>query len=207
MQILNAVTLLKHNPYADKVLAALDDSDKAVAAAASTAAKTMKLEKKTKETGPLISTLQPAEVIAQVLKTKGDAELGEQLFTRQTCVACHTTREDEAQSPYLGNIAQTYKREELATAILDPNKTIAQGFATEMFALKDGTQQLGFVTLESADQVKIRTITAQEFTYKVKDIAKREKLPMSMMPPGLVMNLTVKEFASLLDYLQALSKK
>ncbi|WP_038166939.1 discoidin domain-containing protein [Verrucomicrobium sp. BvORR106] len=208
VQILKAVAMLKHNPYADKVIAALDDSDKAVAAAATNAAKAMKLEKKTKESGPLISTLQQADVIAQVLKTKGDAELGEQLFTRQTCVACHTTREDEPQKgPYLGNIAQTYKREELAMAILDPNKTIAQGFATEMFALKDGTQQLGFVTLESADQVKIRTITSQEFTYKVADIAKREKLPISMMPPGLVMNLTVKEFASLLDYLQALSKK
>ena len=39
------------------------------------------------------------------------------------------------------------------------------------------------------------------------DIKERQKLPMSMMPPGLMLNFTVKEFASLLDYLEALAKK
>jgi putative heme-binding domain-containing protein len=207
-QILKAVAMLKHNPYADKVLSALDDPDKAVAAAATHAAKAMKLERKTKDSGPLIGTMKPEDVLAQVLDVKGDIGLGEQLYTRQTCVACHTVREDEApKGPYLGNIAQTYKRGDLALAILEPNKTIAQGFATEMFTLKDGSQQMGFVTLESAEQVKIRNIASQEFTYAVKDITKRDKLPVSMMPPGLVAGLTVRELASLLDYLEALSKK
>ena len=207
-QILKAVASLKHNPYADKVLAALDDPDKAVAAAAQNAARAMKLEKKTAASGPLVGTLKPEEVIALALKTKGDVALGEQVFARATCVACHTTSMEQPQKgPYLGNIAQTYKRPELAQNILDPNKTIAQGFASELFTLKDGSQQMGFITLESADSVKVRNIAAQEFTYPVKDITKRDKLPMSMMPPGLVNNLTVREFASLLDYLEALAKK
>ncbi|WP_113958822.1 DUF7133 domain-containing protein [Roseimicrobium gellanilyticum] len=207
-QILKAVASLKHNPYADKVLAAMDDPDKTVASAAQNAAKAMKLEKKTAASGPLIGTLKPEDVIAQVLKTKGDVALGEQIFARATCVACHTTSMDQPQKgPYLGNIAQTYKRPELAQNIIDPNKTIAQGFASELFTLKDGSQQMGFITLESADSVKIRNIASQEFTYAVKDITKRDKLPISMMPPGLVNNLTVREFASLLDYLEALAKK
>ena len=111
------------------------------------------------------------------------------------------------KGPYLGNIAQTYKRPDLAWAILDPNKTIAQGFVTEVFSLKDGTQQMGFVTLESADQVKVRNVAAQEFTYAVKDITSRQKLPTSIMPPGLVAPLSLHEFASLLDYLESLVKK
>jgi hypothetical protein len=41
----------------------------------------------------------------------------------------------------------------------------------------------------------------------VADIQSRQKLPTSMMPPGLMMNFTVKEFASLLDYLESLVKK
>lgn len=115
---------------------------------------------------------------------------------------------DEPQKgPFLGTIAQTYTREELAGNILDPGKTIAQGFATELFTMKDGEARMGFVTFESASEVKIRTITAQEFTMKTADIAKREKLPNSLMPPGLVNNLTIREFASLLDYLESLSKK
>lgn len=208
MQILKAAGDIKHNPYADKILAALDDADPEVAKVAKQVAGKMKLEKKTKDSGPLISTMKMEDVVAQVVKTKGDIALGEQLFTRQTCVACHTVSMDQApKGPYLGNIAQTYKRPDLAMNVLDPNKTIAQGFVSEVFAHKDGTTQLGFVTFESADTVKFRNITAQEFTYAVKDITKRDKLPISIMPPGLVANLTMHEFASLLDYMESLSKK
>ena len=171
-------------------------------------ARHLKLEKKGEDKTPLISTLEPSQVVAAVMKTKGSVSLGEQLFTKQTCTACHAARMDEPQKgPFLGTIAQTYTREDLARNILDPGKTIAQGFATEMFTMKDGSAQMGFVTFESASEVKIRTIAAQEFTLQTSDIAKREKLPNSLMPPGLVNNLTIREFASLLDYLESLSKK
>ena len=207
-QILKAAGEIKHNAYADKILASLDDADKTVAAEAKSAASKMKLEKKVKDSGPLIGTMQVKDVVAQVVKTKGDIALGEQLFTRQTCVACHTTSQEQAQKgPYLGNIAETYKRPDLAEAILDPGKTIAQGFATNMFTLKDGTVSVGFVTREAADKVTVRNIAAQESTFDVKDIVKRETLPTSLMPPGLVNNLTVKELAGLLDYLESLAKK
>jgi putative membrane-bound dehydrogenase-like protein len=207
-QILKAAGEIKHNAYADKILASLDDPDKSVASEAKNAAGKMKLEKKAKDSGPLIGTMQVKEVVAQVVKTKGDIALGEQLFTRNTCVACHTTSQEQAQKgPYLGNITETYKRPDLAEAILDPGKTIAQGFATNMFTLKDGTVSVGFVTREAADKVTVRNIAAQESTFDVKDIVKRETLPTSLMPPGLVNNLTVKELAGLLDYLESLAKK
>jgi putative heme-binding domain-containing protein len=73
--------------------------------------------------------------------------------------------------------------------------------------MKDGTSQMGFITLEGANEIKLRNIASQEFVFKTADIKERQKLPMSMMPPGLMMNFTVKEFASLLDYLESLVKK
>lgn len=208
VQIIRAAGKIKSHAIDDKVIAALDDADKSVANAAKSTAGTLKLQKKTKDSGPLISTLKVEDVISQVVKTKGDVALGEQLFIKQTCVACHTTSQDQPQKgPYLGNIAQTYKRPDLALNILDPNKTIAQGFTTNVITLKDGSGQMGFVTNESGDKVTIRNIVAQEFTFKKTDIKDRVTLPTSIMPVGLVGNLTVKEFASLLDYLEALSKK
>jgi putative membrane-bound dehydrogenase-like protein len=205
--IIDAISASKHMPSAAKVLAALDDPDAEVKGAAERAAKAMRIQKIEDKT-PKIMTLKPEEALAAVLKEKGNVALGEQIFTKATCVACHTVKETEAQKgPYLGNIAQTYKRPDLAQNILDPNKTIAQGFASEMITLKDGTQQMGFITLEGANEVKLRNIAAQEFTFKTADIKERQKLPMSMMPPGLMMNFTVKEFASLLDYLESLVKK
>ncbi|MFO1439184.1 MAG: discoidin domain-containing protein [Verrucomicrobiaceae bacterium] len=205
--IIDAISASKHMPSAAKVLAALDDPDAEVKGAAERAAKAMRLQKIEDKT-PKIMTLKPEEALAAVLKEKGNVALGEQIFTKATCVACHTVKETEAQKgPYLGNIAQTYKRPDLAQNILDPNKTIAQGFASEMITLKDGTSQMGFITLEGANEVKLRNIASQEFTFKTADIQSRQKLPMSMMPPGLMMNFTVKEFASLLDYLESLVKK
>lgn len=207
IQIIDAIASIKHQASAPRILTALDDPDPKVKAAAERAAKNMKLTKVV-DTTPKLATMTPEAATAAVLKTKGDLALGEQVFTRATCVACHTVKETEAQKgPYLGNIAQTYKRAELAQNIMDPNKTIAQGFASEMITMKDGTQQMGFITLEGSSEVKLRNIAAQEFTFKTADIKERQKLPMSMMPPGLMMNFTVREFASLLDYLEALAKK
>ncbi len=206
-QIVDAIGLIKHQASAGKVLAALNDTDPKVKAAAENAAKAMKLSRE-KDTTPLVSTLKPEDVLAKVIKMKGDVAIGEMAFTKATCIACHTTKESEPQKgPYLGNIAQTYKRPELAQNILDPNKTIAQGFASEVITMKDGTQQLGFITLEGASEVKLRNITAQEFTFKTADIKERQKLPISIMPPGLANNLTLREFASLLEYLESLVKK
>jgi putative heme-binding domain-containing protein len=208
VQIIRAADKSKSHAVDDKILAALEDPAPDVARAARAAVASLRLERRGKDTSPLLSTLKPEEIIAQVVKTKGDAALGEQLFVRQSCVSCHTVTQNEVQKgPYLGNIAQTYTRPELAQNIIDPNKTIAQGFATELIKLKDGSQQLGFITLESADNVKLRNTTSQEFTFAVKDISERQRLPISVMPPGLVDKLTVREFASLLDYLEALAKK
>jgi putative heme-binding domain-containing protein len=152
--------------------------------------------------------MDPAKVLPAVLAAKGGAVVGQQIFLQAGCVACHTVTKDEAlKGPYLGNIAETYKRPELAEMILDPNKTIAQGFVTNLFELADGTTQMGFVTTEAADKVVIRNVAAQEITLKTADIKKRDKLPASLMPPGLMLNFTAKDFASLLDYLESLAKK
>lgn len=194
----------------DKVVAALKDSDATVASAAKDAAVALKLGTgpQVEDKTPIVGTLKPEEIIPMVLKEKGDAAVGERMFNRQSCATCHAVSKDEAQKgPFLGNIAQTYSRADLATNIIDPGKTIAQGFATEMIALKDGTSQMVFITLEGAEEVKARNIAGQEFSWKTGDITKREKLPVSMMPPGLASGMTVREFASLLEYLEGLSKK
>jgi putative heme-binding domain-containing protein len=206
VQILEAIAQLRHQPSAGRVLASMNDADAAVKAAAQRAASALRLQR-IEDNTPKVGSLKPEQALAQVLSTKGHPALGEQIFQRATCTACHTVRESEAQKgPYLGNIAQTYKRAELAQNILDPNRSIAQGFASELITLKDGSQQLGFITLESANEVKLRDITSKETVLSTANIAKRQKLPTSLMPPGLMQNFSVLEFASLLDYLEKLAK-
>ncbi len=209
VQILKAVTRSRCKTAAELVLAALDDPDEAVSLAAREAAKALKIDRKPKpsqSTGPRIASLKLAEVLGSVVPRRGDPELGEQLFTRLNCVNCHTVRKEEPlRGPFLGNIAATYKRPELAEAILMPSKSLAQGFVTNLFALDDGTTISGFVVQEAANSVTIRTSEGKEVQIPTATIEERAKSDVSVMPEGLLNEITVEEFASLLDYLQSLS--
>lgn len=207
-QILEAAARAREKAFAPKIFAALDDSDPEIQELARGVAKRMRLKLPEKDDSPKVGSLSIEEAITAVMDREGDRALGEQIFARATCNACHTVSMEEKQKgPYLGNIAQTYQRKALAESILEPNKTIAQGFATELFTLQDDSQQLGFVTLEGAEEVTFRDITAQVHTVKVGEIKARQKLPQSLMPPGLMHTFTVHEFASLLGYLQGLAEE
>jgi putative heme-binding domain-containing protein len=159
------------------------------------------------ETGPpRLGRLELAEALDAVAATKGDARRGEKLFAELSCVACHTVRADEPpKGPFLAEAARTYRRRDLAEQILAPSKVIAKGYDTHLFALKDGRQVEGFVVREGPDAVTIRTVAAQEETIPVADIEERGKVEKSVMPEGLAANLTVEDFASLLDYLEGLA--
>jgi len=212
-QLMRAIRDGQEKGRSDLVLKGLKDSDEVVRKSAAETVSRLKLDvDKLKASlapsGPLIGTMKPEEVIEAVMNTKGDVALGEQLFAQQGCGACHTVKQEDApKGPFLGNIAATYKRRELAEAVLLPNKTMAQGFVTNVFTLKDGAMQMGFVTQEAADKIVIRDIAAQEITLDPKNITKREKSDKSLMPEGLVAGISVKDFASLLDYLEALAVK
>ncbi|MGV3772048.1 MAG: PVC-type heme-binding CxxCH protein [Verrucomicrobiales bacterium] len=210
-QLLEAIDLAEHRPWADKVLSALNDPNQQVATAARKAATTLRLELPKavgKESEPLVGETSIEQVLNFVMGRKGEARRGEELFTRQGCNACHTVKADEVlRGPFLGTISTTYKRRELAEAILVPNKSIAQGFVTHQFELPDDVTLEGFVTLEAADKVTIRNVAGQEIQIKATDIQKRTKLDRSMMPEGLAANMTLEEFASLLAYLESLSEK
>ncbi len=208
IQIMRAAEKIKSHAIDDKIEASLQDPDQRVANAAMSAAKSLRLKAAENDNTPKFASLTPEAALEQLIKTKGDKALGEQIFAKATCIACHTTSQQQAQKgPYLGNIAQTYNRSDLAANIIDPNRTIAQGFATNMLTLAGGITHLGFVTDESGDKITIRDITSKEFTFEKTKITSRSTLPTSMMPPGLMAGFTIREFASLLDYLESLSKK
>jgi caa(3)-type oxidase subunit IV len=144
-------------------------------------------------------------LLDEVAATPGDPLVGEQLFTKQGCVACHTVRpSDPLKGPCLADVAKKYTRRELAENILDPNMKIAEGFATYHCKLNNDDVVEGFLARETADTLVLRNIAGQYFIVKKKDLAKKPKvLTTSPMPEGLTTTLTVKQFASIVSYLQA----
>ncbi len=206
-QLLQAVDAIQLRAYEPRVREALRDADPAVAAAAKKLAERWKLSIEPTPVGPLIKDLQRAEAMAAAVQRQGDGEYGKHLYTKIGCNKCHTVSKDEAlRGPYLPQVAKTYKRDQMAEAILDPNKTLAQGFVTEVFLLDDGTQVIGFVTAEDAEKVTLRDKEGKETVLEASQIESRTRQAISMMPEGLMNDYTVNDLASLLDYLQSVAE-
>lgn len=135
----------------------------------------------------------------------GDLPLGEQIYSKQACVACHTTEQDQPlKGPYLGDAGSKWTRDDLIQSVLKPSEVVAQGFQTQWLEMKDETIFEGFVTEEKDGQIELRNVAGVAIRIPVSEIAQRGLRKTSMMPEGLVSTLTVRELASLIAYLQSL---
>ncbi|MEQ1827689.1 MAG: discoidin domain-containing protein [Pirellula sp.] len=190
----------------DEILTALDDPDADIARAAKQASERLRLKRRPADTSPKIGTLSAEESVKLAVETKGDLALGMRVFAKANCAMCHTVRQDEVQKgPYLGNIAKTYQRPELAVAVLEPSKTIAQGFITNLILTTDDVTLSGFITNEQNDRVTLRDQQGKEHLIMKTDISERKTSTISSMPTGVLNDYSLFELASLLDYLQSLA--
>lgn len=65
----------------------------------------------------------------------------------------------------------------------------------------------GFVVTEAADKVTIRNADGVELEILTQSIDERTKQNVSLMPEGITKELTIRELASLIDYIESLSKQ
>ena len=152
----------------------------------------------------LLKKSKPEAVLAAIAKAKGDAKKGQVHFAR--CVICHTTKANEIpRGPSLASIANRYDQKYIFESIVKPSAVITQGYGSYKFDMKDGRILVGFVSSQGAEVVEVRDATGMVTNLKIKDIAEQIQLKASMMPEGLVNDLTVEEFASLLTYLNSLN--
>ena len=120
------------------------------------------------------------------------------------CSSCHRINgQGNDFGPDLSHIAAKYTKAQLLENILEPSKTIADGFATYMLKKKDSERISGFLVSRSDREIVLRD------PQKIHHIptAEVEKLipqTVSAMPEGLLSNLTEQEAADLLEYLSTL---
>lgn len=145
------------------------------------------------------------EVAAEAIALAGKAEAGKSLFVSQACIACHTYADGQTpQGPHLVDIGKRYSRKELIESILHPSAKIAQGFDTWAVLTSDGSVHVGFVVLESAETLTLRGPDGRKIEILQDDIEERRKQEQSMMPKGLVDNLTAGQLADLTAFIESL---
>ncbi len=124
---------------------------------------------------------------------------GKAVFDR-ACATCHTMGASERK---LGpDLAGSWRNgvDYFLENIVDPNAVVGDDFQLVILTKKDGSVVSGSISAESDTAVTIRSLT-DTVTVPKADIATRQKLPQSLMPPGLLETMPERDAIALLKYL------
>jgi putative heme-binding domain-containing protein len=140
-------------------------------------------------------------------KNKGDAERGGRLFADLkgvACIKCHAVGgAGGLVGPAMDGVGLKYNREELMTSILEPSKTIAQGYETVTVVTTAGKPYVGVFKGETGEALTLADAEGKTVSVPKKDIDERAFSPVSTMPNRLNEGMTLQDFADLVSYLEA----
>jgi putative heme-binding domain-containing protein len=144
--------------------------------------------------------------VAQAMATLEDADpqRGRKLFfsNRATCTVCHKLEgRGIAVGPDLSDIGLRAEPQYVARSILEPNAKIIEGFLQASIRTTDGRQHLGMIRGESGQTLTLYTLDGRKQTIAKDEIADRELLDQSAMPPSFALLLSPQEVADLTAYL------
>jgi putative membrane-bound dehydrogenase-like protein len=148
--------------------------------------------------------------ISELVKLKGDIGRGKTLAERaeSSCVTCHRIGDVGVEfGPGLSEIGSKLGKEALFESIINPNAGVSMGFETWQFTLRDGGGALGIVRSETQDEVVLALPGGAATRIARSNIAKREKLPASLMPSALNLALSQQDLIDLVEYLSSLKAK
>jgi putative heme-binding domain-containing protein len=143
-----------------------------------------------------------------VLDLKGDVQRGKELFfgtTNLQCKTCHRAHNEGGRvGPELSAIGKKLSREQILESLAEPSKVIAQEFRTQLLETGDGRTFTGIVVSRTEREVVIRDAQDKETRLMIGEIEQTIPQPQSMMPEGLLRDLTPQQAADLVEYLYSL---
>lgn len=159
------------------------------------------------ETAAEPSPEQLAQLANEVTKS-GSAERGEAVYRREKlqCVKCHAIKGTGGEvGPDLTGIGASAPIDYLLESILAPNRKVKENYHSMVVVTADGRVLTGIPVRQSDDEIVLRNAENQ-----LVSIAKREveesRMAGSLMPIGLVEQLSAEDLLDLVRYLSELGK-
>ena len=135
----------------------------------------------------------------------GKAADGRKVFeTDAGCAACHSLGGPTKLGPDLSHIGTKYGKQALLDNIANPSEGISPEYVPTTFTMKNGEQVSGLVAEERPDQIVVQIGPNQQQRLKPSDVASRKEIRVSLMPEGLLDNLSMQQLADLLEFLESL---
>lgn len=143
-------------------------------------------------------------LLADVKPLKGNINSGKSLFVN-SCNTCHKVgSEGNDFGPALTEIGTKLSVDGLYESIVHPSKGISFGFEGWDIIQKDGTKISGIISSKTETDMEIKMPLGQKIQIKTSSIKSMKKMSLSMMPEGLINNMSKQEVADLLGYLRSL---
>jgi putative heme-binding domain-containing protein len=143
-----------------------------------------------------------------ILSSTGDANRGRTLFLESAslqCKTCHRVGDTGGSvGPDLAQAAKKLTREQIIENLLEPSKTIALEYRTHAIELDDGRTLTGVVASKNDRELVLRDAEAKEYRLPIDKIERDLPVPQSLMPEGLLRDLTAQEAADLVEFVRSL---
>ncbi len=144
-----------------------------------------------------------------ILTRTGDMDSGRKIFMAQggaQCSSCHrVVGEGKDFGPDLSRVAGKYQtREALLEQILQPNKVVEQPWQSHAIETKGGENFTGFIVSKNSSELDLKIADGAVVKIDPATILKDQPQNLSLMPEGLLQNLTAQEAADLIAFLASL---
>lgn len=154
---------------------------------------------------PAAQGLENFPKLPELVKLKGDAAKGPQMFMQAGCVACHRVKGQFIDfGPDLSLIGAKLSAEGLFTAILYPSAAIEHSFVGQTITTKEGQTITGYPISETDTELTLRIAGGAATPVKKSSITKKEEMKLSLMSPGLAGAIGPQGLADLVAWLQTL---
>ncbi len=152
-------------------------------------------------------TVEELEPLLAQKRSGHDFENGRKMFGVAACVRCHRfAGEGGSIGPDLTSVGGRFGIREILESTIEPSKVISDQYQPTVFTLKDDRVVIGYVANYNKKRIKVAEdmFRPGDFTaIPVADIISKEPSTVSMMPPGLLATLTLKDVQDLVAFMRS----
>jgi putative membrane-bound dehydrogenase-like protein len=147
------------------------------------------------------------ERVRNLVSTRGNAERGKALYLNNKalqCINCHRLEGVGGNvGPDLTRVWDTHSVEKLMESILEPSKEIKEGYTAYVATTKKGNSVTGLKIAQSATEVVLRDANGKDVRIAAKDLEELTPSRVSLMPEGVVAQLSYDQFIDLIAFLKS----
>jgi putative heme-binding domain-containing protein len=137
----------------------------------------------------------------------GDPSIGRDVYAKAQCASCHKYNDHgDAIGPTLTGIGRRYSKREIIESILYPAHVVSNQYASKKVLTRDGHALIGMVAQRNDGAIDLRDANNQVSTIDEQEIDQILPSNSSIMPSGLLDNLSLQEISDLMAYMGVIPK-